>query len=93
MDAPELGHAVIVNNVAEEFAGSFRDVEKMTLALERMGLDVDTNTNCNKKVSQENRDLGLSFATNCAKYIVFSAMNIRLFMETTFSPPKLKLVE
>ncbi len=51
MDEPNLGHAVIVNNVAQEFPGSFRDVEEMTVAFERMGLEVDPNTDCNERVS------------------------------------------
>ncbi len=50
MDAPELGHAVIVNNVARDFPGSFKDVEVMGRAFERMGLEVDEHTNLSQKV-------------------------------------------
>ena len=50
MDLPKLGHAVIVNNVAEEMPGSQVDVEALKSAYQTVGFDVHVHNNCTDSV-------------------------------------------
>ena len=50
MSLPRLGHAIIVNNVAEEMPGSLRDVEALKAAYETVGFDVQVHYNCDTQV-------------------------------------------
>ena len=45
MNLPKMGHAVIVNNVAEEFPGTERDIQALKTALETIGFDVQVHRN------------------------------------------------
>ena len=50
MDLPNLGHAVIVNNVAEEMPGSQADVEALRSAYQKVGFDVRVHNDCSEQV-------------------------------------------
>ena len=50
MNLPRLGHAIIVNNVASEMAGSMRDVDALVAAYERIEFDVQVHYNCDRQV-------------------------------------------
>ena len=50
MTLPRLGHAVIVNNVASEMAGSLRDVDALVTAYETIEFDVQVHYNCDRQV-------------------------------------------
>ncbi len=51
MERPKLGHAVIVNNVARDFPGSYKDVDAMEAAFKEMELDMDDPyIGCSQKV-------------------------------------------
>ena len=50
MDLPNLGHAVIVNNVAEEMPGSQVDVEALRSAYQTVGFDVRVHNDCSEQV-------------------------------------------
>ena len=50
MDLPNLGHAVIVNNVAEEMPGSQVDVEALRSAYQKVGFDVRVHNDCSEQV-------------------------------------------
>ena len=45
MNLPQMGHAVIVNNVAEEFPGTERDIQALKTAFETIGFDVQVHRN------------------------------------------------
>ena len=51
MDLPKLGHAVIVNNVAEEMPGSQLDVEALRSAYKKVGFEVHVHNNCTDLVN------------------------------------------
>ena len=51
MTLPQLGHAVIVNNVHSEMPGSQRDVEALEAAYEAAGFTVHTHRDCDTDVS------------------------------------------
>ena len=51
MDFPNLGHAVIVNNVAEEMSGSQVDVEALRIAYQKIGFEVHVHSNCTDLVN------------------------------------------
>ena len=51
MDLPSLGHAVIVNNVAEEMPGSQADVEALRSAYQKVGFEVQVHINCTDLVN------------------------------------------
>ena len=50
MDLPRLGHAIIINNIQAEVAGSARDVLSLQRAYETVGFDVQVHTDCTSKV-------------------------------------------
>ena len=46
----KLGHAVIINNVASEMAGSNEDVKALREAYQTVGFDVQVHENCTAQV-------------------------------------------
>ena len=50
MNLPNLGHAVIINNVVEEMPGSAEDVEALKTTYEKVGFNVQVHTNCTAQV-------------------------------------------
>ena len=52
MDLPNLGHAVIVNNVVSEMPGSMEDVQALKETYEMIGYKVHVHTNLTTQVSQ-----------------------------------------
>ena len=50
MDLTNLGHAVIVNNVATEMPGLMEDVAALKQAYDAIGFDVQIHTDYNAKV-------------------------------------------
>ena len=50
MDRPDLGHALIINNVASEFTQSMKDVDALRSAYQRVGFKVTVHTDCNAQV-------------------------------------------
>ena len=52
MDLPRLGHAIIVNNIQGEVAGSASDVHALQRAYETVGFDVQVHTDCSSKVGK-----------------------------------------
>ena len=51
MGKPDLGHALIINNVASEFPQSERDVEALRAAYQLVGFKVIVFNDCNEQVS------------------------------------------
>ena len=51
MNLPRLGHAIIINNILAEVAGSASDVQALQRTYETVGFDVQVNTNCSNKVN------------------------------------------
>ena len=51
MNKPNMGHAVIVNNVSGEFPGTKVDVEELETTYRIMGFNVHVHNNCDDKVS------------------------------------------
>ena len=51
MDLPNLDHAVIMNNVAEEMPGSQVDVEALRSADQKVGFEVHVHSNCTDLVN------------------------------------------
>ena len=51
MTLPQLGHAVIVNNVAKEMPGSLEDVRALDAAFRKVGFKVEVHNNMTKTVS------------------------------------------
>ena len=51
MDKPDLGYALIINNVASEFPQSERDVEALRAAYKMVGFKVIVFNDCNEQVS------------------------------------------
>lgn len=51
MNKPNMGHAVIVNNVSGEFPGTKVDVEELETTYRIMGFKVHVHNNCDDKVS------------------------------------------
>ena len=52
MDLPRLGHAIIVNNIQAEIAGSASDVLALQRTYETVGFDVQVHTDCSYKVGK-----------------------------------------
>ena len=50
MDLPQLGHAIIINNIRAEVAGSASDVHALQRAYETVGFDVQVHIDCSSKV-------------------------------------------
>ena len=50
MTEPNMGHALIVNNVEMELKGSMVDVEAMSSAFKQVGFQVRIEKNCTKLV-------------------------------------------
>ena len=50
MDAPVLGHVLIVNNLASEFPKSMSDVQAVLEAYGSLGFRVHVHTSCDNKV-------------------------------------------
>ena len=50
MTEPNMGHALIVNNVEMELKGSIVDVEAMSSAFKQVGFQVRIEKNCTKFV-------------------------------------------
>ena len=50
MDLPNLGHAVIINNVLDEMPGSMEDVKSLKTTYEKVGFNVQVHTNCTSQV-------------------------------------------
>ena len=59
MDLPNVGHAVLINNIAGEQPGSNVDVQCMRDALQTVGFTVHVHENCTDQVSVQEQ-LGLS---------------------------------
>ena len=55
MTLSRLGHAIIVNNVAEEMPGSQVDVEALRSAYQKVGFDVQVHTDCEVQVNNMSR--------------------------------------
>ena len=51
MNLPNLGHAVIINNVVEEMPGSMQDVKALKTTYEKIGFKVQVHTNCAAQVT------------------------------------------
>ena len=64
MNLPQLGRAIIINNVAEEMKGSMEDVKALKIALQTVGFDVDVHVNLTKVVSHYKTQAPLSFPRN-----------------------------
>ena len=54
MDLPQLGHAIIVNNLQAEVAASASDVQALQRAYQTVGFDVQVHNDCSNKVGIEN---------------------------------------
>ena len=52
MDLPNMGHAVIVNNVLGEMPGSMEDVQALKETYESIGYKVQVHTNLNTQVNK-----------------------------------------
>ena len=50
MSLPNLGHAIIINNVVEEMPGSMEDVKALKTTYEKVGFTVQVHTNCTAQV-------------------------------------------
>ena len=50
MSLPNLGHAIIVNNVVNEMPGSMEDVEALKTTYEKVGFKVQVHTDCTAQV-------------------------------------------
>ena len=50
MSLANLGHAIIINNVANEMPGSMEDVEALKETYEKVGFKVQVHTNCTSQV-------------------------------------------
>ena len=51
MNLPNLGHAVIINNVVGEMPGSAEDVQALKTTYEKVGFTVQVHTNCSAQVT------------------------------------------
>ena len=51
MNLPNLGHAVIINNVVGEMPGSMEDVQALKTTYEKIGFKVQVHTNCAAQVT------------------------------------------
>ena len=45
-----MGHALVINNVAEEMPGSQFDVEALISAYQKVGFEVHVHSNCTDSV-------------------------------------------
>ena len=50
MNLPNLGHAVIINNIASEIPGSIEDVKALKKAYHTVGFDVQVHENLTEQV-------------------------------------------
>ena len=50
MPLPNLGHAVIINNVVDEMPGSMEDVQALKATYEKVGFKVQVHTDCSVQV-------------------------------------------
>ena len=51
MDLPDLGHAVIINNLRSQVPETSEDVDALRAALEAVGFNVKCYDDCNVQVS------------------------------------------
>ena len=51
MNLPNLGHAVIINNVVGEMPESMEDVQALKTTYEKVGFTVQVHTNCSAQVT------------------------------------------
>ena len=51
MNLPNLGHAVIINNVLDEMPGSMEDVQALKTTYEKIWFKVQVHTNCAAQVT------------------------------------------
>ena len=51
MNLPNLGHAIIINNVVEEMPGSAEDVDALKATYEEVGFKLQVHTNCAAQVT------------------------------------------
>ena len=51
MTLPNLGHAVIINNVVGEMPGSMEDVQALKTTYEKVGFTVQVHTNSSAQVT------------------------------------------
>ena len=63
MSKSNLGHAVIINNVAKEFPGTKVDVEELQTTYQIMGFQVHVNNNCDDKVASDQLQVLKQFCT------------------------------
>ncbi len=49
----QLGHAIVINNIATEFPGSRKDAEALVKTYELMNFDVTCYEDCTDTVSQK----------------------------------------
>ena len=50
MNLPDLGHAVIINNIASEIPGSNEDVKALKQSCQTVGFEVQVHENCTAQV-------------------------------------------
>ena len=55
MTLPNIGHAVIINNVLAEMPGSAEDVKALKTTYEKVGFEVTVHTNCTAQVKSQTR--------------------------------------
>ena len=56
MDLPDLGYAVIINNLRSQVPETSKDVEALRAALETVGFNVKSYDDCNVQVSLRQLD-------------------------------------
>ena len=67
---PQLGHAVIVNNVAKEMPGSLEDVRALDAAFRKVGFKVEVHNNMTKTVSE----------TKCIQYNTIQCFFLSVYL-------------
>ena len=68
MTLPNLGHAVIINNVAGELPGSMKNVEALKTTYEKVGFQVHVHTNCSVQVREGLLDTSIYCKQRSIKY-------------------------
>ena len=70
MNLPKLGHAVIINNIANEMPGSNEDVNALKEAYQTVGFDVQVHENLTEQVLNL-QQLPYQLVQNCYKFSYF----------------------
>ena len=70
MSKPNLGHAVIINNVAKEFPGTKVDVEELQTTYQIMGFQVHVHNNCDDKVACDRLQVLKQFCTFASQALI-----------------------